>query len=240
MGFRKAAILALIAATAVPTLPAVALQKPAYCVPADKDGLQDITDTPASPYIVHHPASDRSSVPTIVFLSGGSGSRKNAQRVWNNYLSGGAAVGSFRVVLPYSLDVDFIDDAQRTFKIVDEVLACYGGDASKVHLAGVSNGGLAAFALMLRRPERFATLLGAPGAFPVNTDAADWAKALAGRAVFNGVGANDDGWKSDVKATHDALVAAGIDSVYVEFAGQRHIVNEAFDEKVFFDFWTKH
>ncbi len=226
--------------TATPTPPAVAPQKPAYCVPADKDGLQDITDTPASPYIVHHPASDSLSVPTIVFLSGGSGSRKSAQRVWNNYLSGGAAVGSFLVVLPYSLDVDFIDDAQRTFKILDEVLACYGGNASKVHLAGVSNGGLAAFALMLRRPERFATLLGAPGAFPVNTDATDWAKALAGRAVFNGVGASDDGWKSDVKATHDALVAAGIDSVYVEFAGQRHIVNEAFDENVFFDFWIKH
>jgi hypothetical protein len=126
--------------TATPSPPAVGPQKPAYCVAADNDGLQDITDTPASPYIVHHPASDDPSVPTIVFLSGGSGSRKNAQRVWNNYLSGGAAVGSFRVVLPYSLDVDYIDDAQRTFKIMDEVLACYGGNASKVHLAGVSNG----------------------------------------------------------------------------------------------------
>lgn len=241
MGFRRAAFFPLIAVVlAVPTPPAVALQKPAYCVPADKDGLQDITDTPASPYIVHHPASVSLSVPTIVFLSGGSGSRKSAQRVWNNYLSGGAAVESFRVVLPYSLDVDFIDDAQRTFKMVDEVLACYGGDASKVHLAGVSNGGLAAFALMLRRPERFATLLGAPGAFPVNTEAADWTTALAGRAVFNGVGANDDGWKSDGKATHDTLVAAGIDSVYVEFASQRHIVNEDFDENVFFNFWTRH
>lgn len=229
-----------LTSTATPSSPAVALQKPAYCVPPDKDGLQDITDTPGSPYIVRHPASDNPSVPTIVFLAGGAGSRKSAQRVWNNYLSGGAAVESFRVVLPYSLDVDFIDDAQRTFKIVDEVLACYGGDASKVHLAGVSNGGLAAFALMLRRPERFATLLGAPGAFPVNTDPADWAKALASRPVFNGVGANDDGWKSDVKATHKALVAAGIESVYVEFAGQKHIINEAFDKNVFFDFWTKH
>jgi predicted esterase len=136
--------------------------------------------------------------------------------------------------------VDSIDDAQRTFKIVDEILACYCGDASKVHLAGVSNAGLAAFALMLRRPERFATLLSAPGAFPVNTDPADWAKALAGHSIFNGVGAHDDGWKSQVKATHEALVAAGIDSVYVEFADQRHTVNEAFDKNVFFNFWTKH
>ncbi len=47
----------------------------------------------------------------------------------------------------------------------------------------------------------------------MNTDPADWAKALAGHSIFNGVGAHDDGWKSQVKATHEALVAAGIESV---------------------------
>ncbi|MBI2940346.1 MAG: hypothetical protein HYY04_07880 [Chloroflexi bacterium] len=142
-------------------------------------------------------------------------------------------------MVPYSVEDDFIDEAGRTFEILDEVLACYGGDAAKVHIAGVSNGGLVAFALMLARPDRFATLLGAPGSFS-RQDPAAWARALAGRAVFNGVGSNDDGWKSEVKATHDALVAAGVESVYVEFAGQGHIVGEAFDESVFFEFWATH
>jgi len=73
------------------------------------------------------------------------------------------------------------------------VLACYGGDPTEVHLAGTSNGGLAAFALMTVHPEYFATLLGVPGAFPVQDpatiDRAVLGRTLAGRAVFNGVGA---------------------------------------------------
>ena len=89
--------------------------------------------------------------------------------------------------------VNFIDEAPRTLAIVNEVLACYGGDPTEVHLAGTSNGGLAAFALMTVHPEYFATLLGVPGAFPVQDpatiDRAVLGRTLAGRAVFNGVGA---------------------------------------------------
>jgi predicted esterase len=151
---------------------------------------------------------------------------------------------AFRVVIPYSPDADFIDEANRTFGILNEVLWCYGGDPAKVHLAGASNGGLAAFALMIAKPEHFATLLGAPGAFPVQdpavVDPSVWAEALAGRAVFNGVGANDDNWKLEVIGTHNALAAAGVESVFVEFAGQGHIVSSAFDESVFLDFWATH
>ncbi len=58
--------------------------------------------------------------------------------------------------------------------------------------------------------------------------------------MFNGVGADDDRWKPDVKATHDTLVAAGIESVFVEFAGEGHTVGSEFDESVFFEFWAKH
>jgi predicted esterase len=219
--------------------PAGSLDKPAYRVPAEKGKLQEIENTPASPYFVQHPAFDSPTSPTVVFLTGGSGSRRSAQRAWSNYLSAGAGVDEFRLVLPYSVDFEYIDEAIRTFRILDEVLACYGGDAGKVHLGGVSNGGLAAFAVMLARPHLFATLLGTPGAFPRVAPPA-WTKALAGRAVFNGVGANDGDWQPEVKETHDALAAAGIESVYVEFAGEGHIVGADFDESVFFDFWAKH
>ena len=159
--------------------------------------------------------------------------------MWDRYLSGAAEADAFRIVTPYSVDIDFIDAARRTFGILDEVLSCYGGDPANVHLWGVSNGGLAAFALALGRPERFATLLGAPGAFP-RLDPAAGADALAGRAVFNGVWANDDDWRPEVKATHDALAAAGVESVYVEFPGEGHTVGDAFDERVLFEFWVSH
>ena len=212
--------------------------RPAYCVPAEHDTLQDISTTPASAYFVQHPASGGPSTPTVIFLPGGVGSRVIAQRAWANFLSSGTGADQFRLVVPYSEDIDLIDDASRVFSILDEVLACNGGDASQVHIAGTSNGGLAAFALMLARPELFATLLGAPGAFPI-LDPVRLAEALGDRLVFNGVGANDIGWKTGVMATHDTLVAAGVESVYVEFAGQDHQVSPAFDESVFFEFWAR-
>ncbi len=218
--------------------------EPSQCAPAEMDGLQDVTETATAPYFVHHPAPDNPSASTVIFLPGGSGRQGSAQRVWDNVFADAPGAQALRVVIPYTIDADFIGEANRTFAILNEVLWCYGGDPAKVHLAGTSNGGLAAFALMVARPEHFATLLGAPGAFPVQdptvVDPAVWAEALAGRAVFNGVGALDGDWKSEVIATHNALAAAGIESVFVEFAGQGHALRAALDESVFFDFWARH
>ena len=218
--------------------------EPASCAHAESGVLQDVTETEASPYLVHHPAPDIAGAPTIVFLGGGSGRKGSAERLWENIFADAPGTNAFRVVIPYSVDADFIDESSRTFAIVNEVLWCYGGDPAAVHLAGTSNGGLAAFALMLKRPELFATLLGAPGAFPVQDpsaiDPAAWSNVLAGRAVFNGVGANDVNWRPEVIATHNALAAAGVESVFVEFPGQGHILTGATDETVFFDFWNSH
>ncbi|MBI3914242.1 MAG: hypothetical protein HY327_08685 [Chloroflexi bacterium] len=212
---------------------------PMYCLAPEKGEPQEIIGTPAGPYFVHHPKQDNPNVPTIVFLGGGSGSRRSAQRIWANYLSGGKGVDDFRAVMPYSIDLEYNDpgEAQRTFKILDEVLACYGGDPKQVHIAGFSNGGYVAFELMLQHPERFVTLLGAPGLFPRLSTPERWAKALCGHAVFNGVGSEDYDWKEDVQTTHAGLLKVGIASEYVEFKNQSHALNEAFDETVFFDFW---
>lgn len=215
-------------------------KRPDVCNPAQPGTLQDITNTRASPYFVVHPARDNPKAPTVVFLGGGAGGRRSAERMWTNYLSRGTAREAFRFVLPYAVDMDFMDESPRTFGVLSEVLACYGGDPAQVHIGGVSNGGYAAFLLILAKPERFVSVLGAPGLFPITTKPEEWAKALGRRPVFNGVGANDLDWKPDVKAQHDALVAMRIDSVYVEFPGQGHTANQTFDNSVLFDFWVKH
>ena len=221
----------------------VAANVPDYCVPAETGILQEIESTRASPYFVHHPTVDNPLAPTVVFLPGGSGSRRSAQRAWERYLSEGDGMETFRLIVPYSDDIDLLDDTLRTYRILDEVLECYGGDANgdanKVHVGGVSNGGHGAYVLMLVRPERFVTLFGAPGEFPT-IDPARWAESLKGRSVFNGVGASDEDWIPGVKATRDGLVEAGIDSVYMEFPGQGHIVSDEFDESIFFEFWMGH
>ena len=232
-------VTAVPAQVASPLTTAIPPNKPEHCADVQRGKLQDINDTSASPYFVHHPSSDLAESPTVIFIPGGAGLRRNAQRAWESYLSEARAVESFRIIIPYSANLEFLEEFSRTFEILDEVLACYGGDPAQVHVAGFSNGGLAAFALMLQRPDRFTTLLGAPGEFAA-VNPREWAKALAGKSVFNGVGENDNDWKPEVKETHDALVSVGIDSVYGEFPGQGHSARDGFDKNVLFDFWTKH
>lgn len=210
--------------------------RPEYCAEPELGVLNEVGTTPASPYLVSHPTQGDASTPTVVFVPGGRGSRRSADGVWTRYLAEGTDLEAFRLVIPYSEDIDLFDDARRVLAIVDEVLACYGGDEGAVHIAGVSNGGLIAFALMTTMPEMFTTLLGAPGAFPRN-DPELWGDLLTGKRVFNGVGELDGDWQPDVLATHEALSAQGVDSVYVEFPGQGHVVDADFDESIFVDFW---
>lgn len=240
MSTLRAAIVAFVtAACAAPGAPA-APSPPAYCAVAQIGTLQDLTTTPASPYFVHHPAAASARAPTVVFLPGGSGSKRNAQRAWDAYLAGANGVDAFRIVVPYWPDVDITEDFHRTLAVIDEVLACYGGDATQVHLGGFSNGGHAAFDLMLQRPERFATLLGAPGEFQLSVTPAQLV-VLRGKAVFNGVGEKDDEfWHKGVRDAHAMLTAAGVESSYMEFAGQGHSAGAAFPKDVLFEFWLKH
>lgn len=215
--------------------------RPDRCEPLGSVGLQAITNSEAGPYLIRGPTTGDPDAPTVIFLAGGSGGRAGAERVWEIVFSGRSDADAFQVVLPYSADANFIDEAPRTIAIVNEVLGCYGGDPRQVHLAGTSNGGLAAFALMTGQPEYFATLLGIPGAFPVQDpaaiDPAVLGRTLAGRAVFNGVGALDAAWKAEVIATHNALASAGVESIFVEFPRAGHILNEALDPGALFTFW---
>ena len=219
--------------------PAPAAPRPAYCVGATDETLQQVTGTPASPYFVHQPSA-RGFAGTVVFLPGGSGARRSAQRVWDTFLAGAAGADAFRIVVPYWPDVEMTEDFRRTLAVLDEVLACFGGDARPVHLAGFSNGGHAAFDLMLEHPERFATLLGAPGEFAIGTTGSDLVR-LRGRAVFNGIGQLDDEfWHNGVRDAHQGLIAAGVESVYVEFPGQGHGAGAGFPKDQLFDFWLAH
>ena len=213
--------------------------RPDFCVAAAA-GLQDITGTPAGAYFVHHPSAPDATTATVIFLPGGPGPRGAAQITWDNWLKDGAGLDDFRVVVPYAEDGNFPDESERALLIRTEVLTCYGGDPDSVHLAGTSAGGTAAFALMRNNAAEFATLLGAPGVFQGGL-AASWAAPLQGKAVFNGVGELDDAnWRGAVQASHDAMVAGGVESVFVEFAGQGHFLNPGFDESVFFEFWSAH
>jgi predicted esterase len=210
------------------------------CAPRGDGPLQDVVGTPASPYFIHHPDQPTDDTPTVIFLPGGAGTRTIARDfIWKNWLSRGRRLDQVRVVIPYVADGSKMtrEEAGRALRIREEVLVCYGGARRRVHLAGTSNGGRHAYDLMVSTPGRFASLLGAPGVFPDGGNDKRLAMALRDRPVYNGVGAEDGDWKPQVQAAHQRLERLGIRSVYVEFPGQGHIVNDEFDPSGFFDFW---
>jgi predicted esterase len=213
--------------------------RPAFCAPV-VGGLVDVQGTPAGPYFVLHPDAGRSPRATIYFVPGGPGSRDTANATFSLWLSRGKTLGDYRVIVPYSANGDLTVEGDRLVPVLDEAVACYGAPSDRVHLAGTSNGGLAAFALMLRAPDRFVSLLGEPGLFPSDATDDQLVGALTGKSVFNGAGQLDTTWDPLVKATNDRLVSLGIDSVYVEIPNQSHILDDSADQNVFFDFWKTH
>ena len=223
--------------------PAPTPKDPGGCFSTEAGRLQEVDGTPAAPYLLRVPPRAKNA-PVVIFLPGGSGTAGGARSVWTRFFADRAEADRFVVVIPYVKEGDLLTDTGRMLVILNEVLRCTGADPQRVHLAGTSNGGLAAFALMSAHPEYFATLLGAPGAFPVpdpsKVKREVWAGRLAGRPVFNGVGAMDGEWNAEVMATHNALAAAGIESRFVEFPGQGHVTNATFDPAAFFEFWSNH
>lgn len=209
---------------------------------AARPGLHDVTGTPAGPYLVHHPVRAGPVKHTVLFLPGGDSSKDTSEQfIWPLWLANGRGVDDVRVVIPYTHDGELGDEQDRIVAIAAEVLSCFGGDPAHVHLAGTSMGGLAAFETMKRTPAPFATLLGAPGAFRTGVTATDLSRMFTGKAVFVGVGELDEAlWKNPASAIHTRLTSLGYDSTFVEFRGQGHILDAAFDESVFFDFWLAH
>ncbi len=211
---------------------------PDWCEAATPAALQHNTTHPSAPYWVWHPDSDALTVPTVVFMPGGGGRDEGGRITFDGWFGGGVGLPEMRVVLPTSADGDLTDEWDRVVPILDEVLDCYGGDRGKVHIGGTSNGGIGAFSVMLDHPDRFASLLGAPGLW-LDWDEDAITAALEGKAVFNGVGELDTSWYSYVEWTHRELSALGIDSSFVVFEGQGHVPDQSFDASLLHAWWME-
>jgi predicted esterase len=212
-------------------------EPPVSCPTFTPGSLATVTDTAVGPYLLRV-APDRGEADVVLFMPGGPGSIDTAMPTYELWLSAGDGLDDFTVVVPYADDGNVQDERERVLSVLDEVLACSCG-SGRVHLGGTSLGGLSAFAMMVESPDRFVTLLGAPGSFD-SLDADVLGSALAGKAVFNGVGEDDAIWHADVMQTHAVLAGLGIDSTFVEFPGQGHILTQDFDETIFFEFWSSH
>lgn len=115
--------------------------------------------------------------------------------------------GGRRLIAP------FLDHIRNTYRIADD----------RVHLTGVSNGGLSAFAAALDNPEAFQTVTVIPGFPPSREDFAALDR-LAGLKINMFVGGNDSGWLDSMAATQAEFERLGLDSTYEVVPAEGHFV----------------
>ncbi|MFZ4574693.1 MAG: hypothetical protein ACOYN0_09870, partial [Phycisphaerales bacterium] len=185
-------------------------------------------------FVVKEPArADQSApVPVLVALAPGKQSEEMAKIAFDRYYSALVAKG-WVVVSPLArTDSTLLDDANSPLgELLDEVARRYTVEGGKVHLAGVSNGGRAAFRLALAAgKDKVASLLVLPGFAPSTEDTSRLGE-LAGVRVRMIVGENDSAdWIDASRATLKALRDADVDASLVVRQGEGHVVKTTPEE----------
>ena len=117
----------------------------------------------------------------------------------------------------------FFQGGEKVFpEFLDQILKDYNITGKKMHVAGVSNGGISAFLIAASYPQYFWSVTGFPGYLESAT--ASRVKALRPLCVFTHVGENDEGWKSAMEEQAADLRAAGLSVEFTVEPGEGHIM----------------
>lgn len=146
--------------------------------------------------------------PVLIALPPGGQDESAASRTLAMYWEAEARRRGWVVIAPASPGAPLVDRVPAMVELLDALPAIVP-PAGKPHLAGVSNGGIAAVRLASLHPDRFASLAVLPG---VPERRADWdrARALATLPVFIRVGETDGPvWVKGSERLRDEIVAAG-------------------------------
>ena len=119
----------------------------------------------------------------------------------------------------------FFEAADRIFPSFIEMIGHDYKVAGKIHIAGLSNGGISAFHVAARYPEYFSTLTGYPGLL----DGPDGrlAQAIQPMCIFMHVGDRDSGWRSAMDEQSKALAAKGFRIRFSVEKNEDHVIRAA-------------
>jgi poly(3-hydroxybutyrate) depolymerase len=121
--------------------------------------------------------------------------------------------------------------------LLDEVSRSVVFEGGKVHLAGVSNGGLSAYRIITEYPARFLSLTVLPGV-PPDERAFNRLGGLKGIPVAAFVGGEDSEWVRGSQETKQKLDDLGIENTLEVVAGAGHVV--PLDPVKLFDLLDRH
>lgn len=161
--------------------------------------------------------------PAILAFGGGPQTMNTVDRTLMRNLRAEAERRGYIVIAPAAPDGDlFFEDGARIFpEFLTRILADYKIDGGKFHVAGPSNGGIAAFHVAALHPRYFRSVTAFPGY--MWRPSADKLKAIAGVCVFAYVGENDEyRWHNEMKREVEFMRSLGTLARYSEEKGQPH------------------
>ena len=163
------------------------------------------------------------SYPAILAFGGGPQTMNTVDSVLSRNLRAEAEKRGYIVIGVAAPDGDlFFEEGARIFPaFLKAILADYRIQNGKFHIAGPSNGGIAAFHVAAANPEYFVSVTAFPGyMWQPNTAKLE---AISKMCVFTYVGENDEyRWHGEMKREVEFLKSRGTVARYTEEKGQPH------------------
>jgi poly(3-hydroxybutyrate) depolymerase len=161
--------------------------------------------------------------PAILAFGGGPQTMNTVDGILNRNFRAEAEKRGYIVVAPAAPDDQlFFEDGARIFpEFLKLILADYKIRDNKFHIAGPSNGGIAAFHVAAANPQYFLSVTAFPGYMWEPSPAK--LQAISKMCVFMYVGENDEYmWHSEMKQEAEWLRSKGTVARYTVEKGQPH------------------
>jgi predicted peptidase len=161
--------------------------------------------------------------PAILAIGGGPQTMNTVDSILSRNFRAEAEKRGYIVIAPAAPDDQlFFEGGERIFpEFLKLILADYKIQDNKFHIAGPSNGGIAAFHIAAANPQYFLSVTAFPGYMWEPTPAK--LQAISKMCVFMYVGENDEyRWHSEMKKEAEILRAGGTLARYTVEKGQPH------------------
>lgn len=161
--------------------------------------------------------------PAIIAFGGGPQAMNTVDRILTRNFRADAEKRGYIVVALAAPDGQlYFEDGARIFpEFLEMILADYKIEGGKFHIAGVSNGGIAALHIAAANPQYFLSVTAFPGFMWESTPAK--LQAISKMCVFMYVGENDRyRWHDEMKREVEFLRAQGSAARYTVEEGQPH------------------
>jgi pimeloyl-ACP methyl ester carboxylesterase len=172
--------------------------------------------------------------PVLLALPPGSQGQDEVDALLDKWWAPEATKRGWIVVSPVAPggQLFFSGSSSTLTELLDAVAVTYPPEGGKVHLAGVSNGGLSAYRIALDAPERFASLLIAPGFPPDGADRGNL-KRLVKIPVASYVGEQDSSWREASVRTVRELNRLGGRATLTVSPGEGHVLKKITARQLF-------